>query len=305
MSGVDAAGFAWEAAPAKVNLALHVTGRRDDGYHLLDSVVVHGGAADRVGARLDGPATAGEPRVTLALEGPFAAGLEGSGDNLVLRAARLLATEAAQAGRAVADVTLRLDKRLPIASGIGGGSADAAATLRLLDRLWGLGLGLGRLAELALPLGADVPMCLWGEPLRARGIGEAIERLPPLPAFRLVLINPGVAVATPAVFRSLACRDNPPLPTIPARFDDLDHLADWLAASRNDLQAAAIALAPAIGAVLARLSAMPGCRLARMSGSGATCFGIFAADAAETPAGLDDLPAGWWAAGPTVVGGAG
>ncbi|MCE1234974.1 MAG: 4-(cytidine 5'-diphospho)-2-C-methyl-D-erythritol kinase [Hyphomicrobiales bacterium] len=283
-----------ELAPAKVNLALHVTGRRDDGYHLLDTLVVHGGAADRVAALRRPPAEIGAGEAaTLSLAGPMATGLAAEADNLVLRAARLLAAEARRLGRAVAPVVLRLEKHLPIASGVGGGSSDAAATLRLLDRLWGLGLGRARLAELALPLGADVPMCVWGEPLRARGVGETIERLAPLPPFRLVLANPGVPVSTPSVFRALTRRDNPPLPDMPPRFADLDALVAWLAATRNDLEAAAISLAPEIATVLGRLRATPGCRLARMSGSGATCWGLFATTAA---ADFDAASTGWWTA---------
>lgn len=280
-----------ETAPAKVNLALHVTGRRADGYHLLDTLVMHGGAADRVSLRADsGAATSRVPRVSLTIDGPFAEGLEVDDGNLVIKAARLLADEAARLGRPVFDVALSLEKNLPIASGIGGGSSDAATTLRLLDRVWGLGLGRARLAELSLPLGADVPMCVWGEPLRARGIGEAIERLPPLPSFRLVLVNPGVAVSTPAVFRALTSRENPPLPPLPAAFADVEALVEWLRATRNDLQAAAISVAPVIGDCLGWLEAQPGCLLARMSGSGATCFAIFRAGA---PAPVLSHPT-WW-----------
>lgn len=298
MGGADRApGPETEVAPAKINLALHVTGRRDDGYHRLDTLVVHGAAADvvaAVGAAAPGGG-AGPAAIALAVGGPCAGGLDAGPDNLVLRAARLLEGEARRLGRPVFDVALRLDKHLPIASGIGGGSSDAAATLRLLDRLWRLDLGRGRLAELARPLGADVPMCVWGEPLRARGIGEAIEPVAPLPRFALVLANPGVAVATPDVFRRLERRDNPPLPPLPARFDDLDALVAWLAGTRNDLQAAAEAAVPAVAEVIAALAARPGCRLARMSGSGATCFGVFA-DLAAARAAAAALPAGWWTA---------
>lgn len=280
-----------EPAPAKINLALHVTGRRADGYHLLDTLVTHGGAEDRVFARRAGDAPTRAPRIALALTGPRAAGLSAEADNLVTAAARALAAEAARLGRGLFDVDLTLEKHLPIASGIGGGSSDAAATLRLLDRLWGLGLSPERLAEIGLPLGADVPMCVWGRPARVGGIGEAIEAVAPLPAFRLVLVNPGVPVATSAVFRALERRDNPPLPPLPARFATLDELVDWLGNTRNDLEAAAIAVAPEIARTLDWLRSRPGCRLARMSGSGATCFALFAADAEVTAA---DLPAGWW-----------
>lgn len=288
-----------EAAPAKINLALHVTGRRADGYHLLDTLVTHGGAADLVSAAL-APAQAGDgaPRITLTITGRFGARLDAGPDNLVVRAARLLADAAMGAGARPGDVALSLDKQLPLASGIGGGSSDAAATLRLLNRLWRLELSRNDLARLALPLGADVPMCVWGATLRARGIGETIEILPALPELALVLVNPGVAVATPAVFRALATRDNPPLPALPDRFADLDALVGWLAATRNDLQAAALTVAPAIGAALAALAGQPGCRLARMSGSGATCFGLFAdrtaADAAAMA--IAAQRPGWWVA---------
>jgi 4-diphosphocytidyl-2-C-methyl-D-erythritol kinase len=290
-----------EAAPAKINLALHVTGRRDDGYHRLDTLVVHGVAADRLTARPYPAATDGAASVAidLAVDGPFATGLEAGPDNLVLRAARLLESEARRLGKPLAPLALGLDKRLPVASGIGGGSSDAAATLRLLNRLWRLDLPLSRLAELALPLGADLPMCVHGVPLRARGIGEVVEPLAALPPTPMVLVNPGVAVSTPAVFRALTRRDNPGLPDLPDRFRDPEHLVVWLAATRNDLEAAAIAVAPPIGEVLTRLRACPGCRLARMSGSGATCFAIFAEDEAAGVAAAA-MPPEWWAVAGTV-----
>lgn len=292
-----------EIAPAKINLALHVTGRRADGYHRLDTLVVHGVAADTVSARpLDVPADAPDApvRLDLAITGPFAAGLDAGPDNLVLRAARRVEAEARRLGRPPHPLALTLEKRLPIASGIGGGSADAAATLRLLNRLWGLGLSLDRLAEIALPLGADLPMCVHGRALRARGVGEAIDPLPAPPPLAMVLVNPGVAVATPAVFRALDRRDNPGLPDPAAAFADADALLSFLAATRNDLEAAAITIAPVIGDVLATLRAAPGCRLARMSGSGATCFAIFADEAAARAAVAAPAERGWWAVAGSV-----
>ena len=290
-----------EPAPAKINLALHVTGRRADGYHLLDTLVVHGVAADRLTARPGDAAVAGDATLPIHLEitGRFAAGLDAGLDNLVMRAARLLETEARRLGGSCAPLRLVLEKNLPVASGIGGGSSDAAATLRLLNRVWRLGLPLDRLAEIALPLGADLPMCVHGVALRARGIGETIDRLPPLPRLPMVLVNPGVAVATPAVFRALASRDNPPLPDLPDRFADADALVARLAATRNDLEAPAVRLAPMIGEVLAHLRATPGCRLARMSGSGATCFAIYDAPA-EAEAAAAAMPAAWWAAAGSI-----
>jgi 4-diphosphocytidyl-2-C-methyl-D-erythritol kinase len=280
-----------EAAHAKVNLFLHVTGRRPDGYHLLDSLVVFAGAADLLG----GEAAEG---LSLALEGPEAPALAAEPDNLVLRAARALAAAAGIAPRAA----LRLEKRLPVASGIGGGSADAAAALRLCARLWGVRLAPARLAALAATLGADVPACLESVPVRMGGVGELLSPAPSLPRFGLLLANPRLAVPTPAVFRA---RSGPfrPAATLPAGWGDAVSLARDLAALSNDLEAAAIGLCPAIAEVLARLAALPGARLARMSGSGATCFALFDdPDTARAAASL--LPREWWRWGGGLAGGA-
>ncbi|MCR0985520.1 4-(cytidine 5'-diphospho)-2-C-methyl-D-erythritol kinase [Roseomonas populi] len=271
-----------EDAPAKVNLHLHVTGRRADGYHLLDSLVVFAGAADRVAA------APGEG-LTLSIEGPEAGGLAAEPDNLVLRAARLLAEAA---GRPLPGVALRLEKRLPVASGIGGGSADAAAAMRLLDRFWGLGLGEARMRELALRLGADVPVCLASRPALMQGIGEVLAPAPALPAFGMVLANPRLAVATPAVFRARGGGFSPPA-ALPAGWADAAGLAASLSALGNDLEAPAIALCPPVAGVLEALRALPGALLARMSGSGATCFAVFADPAAAGRAAAL-LPEGWW-----------
>jgi 4-diphosphocytidyl-2-C-methyl-D-erythritol kinase len=294
-----------ETAPAKINLALAVTGRRDDGYHRLDTLVVHGVVGDTVGAVVRGAPRRGvPPRIRLDLTGPFAAGLAAEPDNLVLRAARLLADEAAAADRPIADVDLTLDKHLPIASGIGGGSSDAAATLRLLDRLWRLDLGGDRLAALSLRLGADLPMCLGGRPARARGIGEEIEPITGFPELTMVLVNPGVAVSTPAVFRALENRDNPPLRGLGDGVPDLEALVGRLADERNDLEPAAIGIAAVIGEAIGDLGDRPGCRLARMSGSGATVFGLFDdLDAAATAvADLRRRRPQWWAVAGRTIG---
>ena len=303
MTGAPEPSVDRETAPAKINLALHVTGRRADGYHLLDTLVVHGVAADAITARPLAEAeidTADPVRVDLELTGSFAAGLDAGPDNLVLRAARLVEAEARRLGHRPCPVALTLDKHLPIASGIGGGSSDAAATLRLLNRVWGLDLPRDRLAEIALPLGADLPMCVHGTALRARGIGETIDLLPDPPPLPMVLVNPGVAVATPAVFRALERRDNPGLPDPTGAFADAEALVALLAAARNDLEAPAIRVAPVIGDVLAALRAAPGCRLARMSGSGATCFAIFADEAAARRAAAALATRGWWTAAGVV-----
>jgi 4-diphosphocytidyl-2-C-methyl-D-erythritol kinase len=287
-----------EAAHAKINLFLHVTGRRADGYHLLDSLVAFAGAHDRVS--LGDGATPGE--LALELAGPFGGALRDGGadtDNLVLRAARLLAAEAGEAPTA----RLVLDKHLPVASGIGGGSADAAATLRLLRRAWNLEqrVDATALQRLALSLGADVPVCVEQAPARMRGIGEELHPAPVLPPCGIVLVNCGVGVSTPAVFRALTL-GNGEEAVLPALWPDADGLCADLRRCRNDLEAPARALCPPIGEVLDALAAQPDCLLARMSGSGATCFGLFrnGADAEAAAAAL--RRPGWWChGGPLLV----
>lgn len=270
-----------EAAPAKLNLCLHVTGRRADGYHLLDSLVVFADVGDLV------EVTAGAG-LSLALTGPEATGLQAEPDNLVLRAARLMG---------VSDALVLLHKRLPVASGIGGGSADAAATLRALSRLTGQPLPS---TDQALRLGADVPVCLAGRPVRMSGIGETLAALPPLPPLWVVLVNPRVPVPTPQVFAALTSRDNPPLPDLPAAaLSTPQDFTAWLAAhTRNDLVPPALTVAPILGDVQAALALAPNCLLARMSGSGGTHFGLFAtAETAETAARqLAKTHPGWWIA---------
>jgi 4-diphosphocytidyl-2-C-methyl-D-erythritol kinase len=267
-------------APAKVNLALHVLGRRDDGYHLLDSLVVFADVGDMLHA-------ASAASLTLHLAGPFAAALADGADNLVLRAARALA-----AARGVgAGAHLTLEKHLPVASGIGGGSADAAAALRLLARLWGVAAAD---AALALTLGADVPVCLAGRSARMGGIGEVLSAAPSLPACGLVLVNPGVAVATPAVFRARGGAFSGPLDLPAAGWADAAALAADMARLRNDLEAPAVALAPPVGDVLAALRGVPEVMLARMSGSVATCFGLCASAAAARTAAARLARPGWW-----------
>ncbi|MBD1205245.1 MAG: 4-(cytidine 5'-diphospho)-2-C-methyl-D-erythritol kinase [Rhodobacteraceae bacterium] len=269
---------ATDFAPAKINLCLHVTGRRADGYHLLDSLVVFAGVGDRVSATLEGPPS-------LTVEGPMAAGLTGEGDNLVLRAARAMGVSA----------RIVLEKHLPVSSGIGGGSADAAATLRLLARLSGRPLPD---AAAVLALGADVPVCLAGRPVRMTGIGEGLAPLPALPEAWMVLANPGVAVSTPAIFRALARADNAPLPRDLPRLRTPAELAAFLTMQRNDLEPPAVTLEPVIGRVKAALTAQAGCLMARMSGSGATCFGLFADPLSANAAAraIRAVEPGWWVA---------
>lgn len=275
------------AAPAKINLYLHVTGRRDDGYHLLDSLVVFAELADVLEIR------AGRA-LSLAVDGPFAAGAGPKEDNLVLRAAKALA----EAADVAAGADFHLTKNIPAAAGLGGGSADAAAALSGLMTFWDIPAGKVDLAAVGLALGADLPACLAGRPVFVGGIGEEIDPAPPLPAAGLLLVNPGVALSTPSVFAGRRGGFSPP-----ARFTEApasaDELADILRHSQNDLTESACRLTPVIADVLKAIEAAPGCRLARMTGSGATCFGLFDDRATAESA----LPAvrrdGWWSAATT------
>ncbi len=254
-----------ELARAKVNLSLHITGKRADGYHLLDSIVVFPEVGDELRREGEG----------LRLSGPFAAGLSSEG-NLVTKAAALL-------GKAP---DIHLVKNLPVASGIGGGSADAAATLRLLAD--------GPLPD-ALLLGADVPACVLSKPLRMEGIGERLTRLPALPDYAIVLVNSGEAVSTAAVFKALEVTDNPAGKSLPEGLST-PAFFQFIASLRNDMQPAAMGLCPSIGTVIAALNAQPNCALARMSGSGGTCFGLFESlEKAETAAReIQRVAPDWW-----------
>jgi 4-diphosphocytidyl-2-C-methyl-D-erythritol kinase len=261
-------------APAKINLSLHVTGRRCDGYHLLDSLVVFADLGDRLSLR---PA----PEARLSVTGPMAGGVPTGPDNLVLRAAALMGV--------AAEITL--DKHLPAAAGIGGGSSDAAACLRALTEMSGLSVPSD-----VLTLGADVPVCLLARAARMRGIGEDVTPVDGLPILDAVLVNPGVPVSTPAIFRRLTQRDNPAMPEQMPIWPDAATLIDWLRAQRNDLQDAAIAEEPVVAEVLHTIASTQHCALARMSGSGATCFGLYpdAATATRAAQSLSAANPGWW-----------
>lgn len=263
-------------APAKINLALHVTGQRDDGYHLLDSLVCFANIGDLLTF---------EPAedLTLELRGPEAKALEG--DNLVLRAAESFAK--GQGAK------ITLDKRLPVAAGIGGGSADAAATLQGLAALWGQDLPE---PAAVLALGADVPACLSGQVSRMQGIGEVLTPLAELPPLFAVLVNPRIPLSTPEMFKALEERNNAPLPATIPTFASAKALAQWLADQRNDLEEVAVDMAPEIDEVLEMIDESEGCLLARMSGSGATCFGLFATEveADEAAAVIRMLRFDWW-----------
>jgi 4-diphosphocytidyl-2-C-methyl-D-erythritol kinase len=284
-----------ELARAKVNLFLHVLGRHDDGYHELESLAAFAETGDRLTAEPMGP----EHRAaTLDVGGPEAAALAaaGGGPNLVLRAAEAFRAAFPQARPA----RFRLLKRLPVASGIGGGSADAAAALRALARLEGIAPDDARLHEIAAGLGADVPVCVPSRAAWMGGVGEKLDIID-LPAIPAVLVNPRVPVETRRVFAALGLARGAPGPSAPlvARlrgFPDVEALLAFLVAQRNDLQAAAEALAPEIGVARAQLEGAPGCRLARMSGSGATCFGLFVGtdEAAAAAVRLGAANPGWW-----------
>lgn len=254
-----------ELARAKVNLCLHIIGRRADGYHRLDSIVVFPEIGDVLTLEGEG----------LRISGPFAEGLSIT-DNLVQQAADLLGVKA----------DIHLVKNLPVASGIGGGSADAAAALRLL-------------AKGALPsgeeLGADVPACLLSKPLQMQGIGEQLKLLPRLPDFAIVLANAGVAISTPAVFRAMKNRENPACAPLPASLSQ-NAFFEYIRAQRNDMQAAAIDICPEINEVLAVLASQPDCAVARMSGSGGTCFGLFRtlAEAKRAAESIASHHPDWW-----------
>lgn len=267
-------------APAKLNLCLHVTGKRPDGYHELDSLVMFAATGDTITAT---PAD----DLSLTIDGPFADSLSMEADNLVLRAARLLDPDRG--------ARIHLHKALPVAAGVGGGSSDAAATLRALATLWDMPLPT---AAEVLPLGADIPVCMHPGLLRMEGIGEALTPLGPAPMLDSVLVNPGIALSTPEVFKGLRRKDNPPLPgDMPDPFE-IESWVDWLSEQRNDLQEPAIAAAPVIGEVLEALDAQPGNQLVRMSGSGATCFGIFedAATRDAAAAAIRTARPDWWVA---------
>jgi len=293
-ASIAAAAAKVESARAKINLALHVVARRADGYHELDSLVVFTELADVLTAYRREDDT-----IELGIDGAFAdllAETTPPGSNLVYAVADALMRT--YPDRIEGGVRLDLVKHLPLAAGIGGGSADAAATLRLLNRIWGLGLSLGHLTELGASLGADVPACVLSRPARIEGIGERVTPLATLPEMPVVLVNPGVPVPTSEVFRRLRAADRMPLPPLPARPVSVMELVFWLRRTRNDLFEPACGLAPEIERAVRTLAADPDCVFARMSGSGGTVFGIFLSieDAAAAAERIRDAQPGWWVA---------
>ncbi len=270
-----------ETAYAKINLALHVRGRRADGYHALESLFVFAEDGDVLTAQaVEGDA------LTLTIDGPFAAGLACDEGNLVLRAARLLRERAGYTQGAA----LHLRKTLPVASGIGGGSADAAAALRLLSRLWRLDVPAADLHEVALAIGSDVPACLVSRTLFVGGRGEVLDQreIADLAGMPMLLVNPGVPVSTGPVFAGWDQVDRGPL--------DAGTLDALIERGRNDLEAPAIAIAPIVDDVMTALAGQQGVRLARMSGSGATCFALFdrVEDRRTAAAMIGAIRPDWW-----------
>lgn len=255
-------------AHAKVNLALHVTGQRNDGYHLIESLVAFTDFGDKISAKLT-------DKNSFETKGPFASALAGEDENtnLIIKARDALAKYATDNGMEVKPVSLICEKNLPVASGLGGGSADAAAALNLLIKLWELEISERKLTEIALGLGADVPMCIKSEPLIAKGIGEDIKSVQPFPKCYMVLANPRVAVSTPVIFKALKTKQNGVLNSKP-KFNGFQELLATIKANRNDLQEPATEHCPEIAECLnALLKTKPAC--ARMSGSGASCFALY------------------------------
>lgn len=279
-----------EKAPAKVNLTLRVLGRRADGYHDIESLVAFAGVGDALSFT---PGSA----LTLAVRGPTAPAAGDVADNLVLKAARALAGEV----EGLALGHFDLSKRLPVAAGLGGGSADAAAALRLLARANGIAADDPRLLQAARATGADVPVCLDPRPRLMRGIGDVLSAPLDLPRLFAVLVNPGVAVSTREVFAGLRL---PPTAPPGTPLDSAALMAE-ITSGRNDLEGPAIEREPAIAEVLAVLGKLPGCRLARMSGSGATCFGLFGSTAGASAAArsLRVSYPGWWVRATALGGG--
>lgn len=272
------------AAPAKVNLYLHVTGRRTDGYHFLDTLVVFPGLGDVI---IVEPAD----QVTLETKGRFANEIPRGSDNLVLKATNLLAKKF----QVLAGAKITLQKELPVASGIGGGSADAAAALKALAELWDLNLSKQDLADLGLSLGADVPMCLSSEALFVGGIGEDLAAAPKMPRAFILLANPLKPVSTPAVFQERT-GSFMPANRFTTVIQNAEHLAELLSTRTNNLTDAARRVEPSVGNVLDQLEGIPNSLLSRMSGSGGTCFSLFkdVEDAAQAVLILKELQPDWW-----------
>lgn len=268
-----------DTAKAKINLFLHITGRRNDGYHFVDSLAVFAHAADRI-SLIELPHKTQTTIATLTIDGPYAASLTDCRNNLITRAATLLHQTAHQHGyhlSSLKPVSFHLHKSLPVASGIGGGSADAACALRLLSHYWHLPPELA--SQIASQLGADVAVCLHQRPSRMEGIGDILSPISSMPPMGMILVNPGVSVSTSSIFTRLAQSEKRPksadLSFPHEGWRTLADLIAFLQKTENDLQPHAIAQEPIIQTVLETLHTLPDVAFVRMSGSGATCFALF------------------------------
>jgi 4-diphosphocytidyl-2-C-methyl-D-erythritol kinase len=291
------AEVSWTApAPAKVNLTLQILGRRTDGYHELESLVAFASCGDLLTLHAG-------PVLELTVSGPTAAQSGAVADNLVLRAANALAAT-------IPGLTLghfQLTKELPAGAGLGGGSADAAAALRLLAGANGLPLDDSRIVAVARATGADVPVCLDPQPRMMRGIGDTLSAPVALPKLGIVIVHPGIAMPAPPVFTALGLHRGEWRPVRPMSSPvpaERDALLRWLEAGRNDLEPPAISIAPAITDALHSIAGLAGCRLARMSGSGSACFGLFDTELAAAAAmrQLGGARPGWWVRATTIGG---
>jgi 4-diphosphocytidyl-2-C-methyl-D-erythritol kinase len=273
------------SAPAKLNLYLQVTGKRADGYHLLDSLVAFADIADRIMVERAG-------QISVITTGPFADHAGPIEHNLGLRAAQALQ----QLTGCTLGARITVEKNIPVGAGLGGGSADAAATLKLLNSFWGLGLDRAQLMQIGLTLGADVPACVMGGTIRMEGIGEVLTQLPDLPQVPILLVHPGPGLSTPQVFRALAGRHSGAAPYSAVGFNAAGDLISGITPLRNDLEAPAIELLPVIGDILAALNSTSGCSMARMSGSGSACFAIYpnAQAASDAVTNLTSRHPHWW-----------
>lgn len=293
MTALRSPGPVVEIAPAKINFYLHVGPVRADGLHDLASLFVFAADGDRITAA---PAS----EISLKIEGPYAPALSRFPveSNLVFRAARVLQAALGTTGGATPGAAITLDKRLPIAAGVGGGSADAAATLRALAALWDVSLPAETMRRLAFSLGADVPACLSRSPVYVAGAGERVTPGPVLPPLWVCLVNPRVETPTGPIFRAFDRANPSPAPPArptPTRLASLDALSVFLASTRNDLESFAILRNSVIGLARDFVARCPGARFARMSGSGSTVFGLFSDGVSASRAARAASARGWWA----------
>jgi len=275
-------------APAKVNLFLHVGAPEPDGYHPLCSLMAFANVGDQVSMELG--------QGSLTTTGPFAKGLGRESDNLIIQAVRAFVAEL---GRPMAELAFALDKQLPVASGLGGGSSDAGAALRLIRDVFAPGFDDARLEKVAGSLGADGAACLWGRPVLAQGRGERLSPAPGLPPMDAVLVNPGIGVSTPAVYRAFDAAGRfgyVARPRLPEAFESVEDVAAWLSLMSNDLEDAAITVEPEVGAVLVTLRDEPEALVARVSGSGGTCFALCQDDVSAHALAerIEAMAPSWW-----------